>query len=145
MSGDAGLWLRNQFYNRVVGSLLPLSWFAPKAPRPNDLSVAASPIQLQIVSHCWNYAHLSLFQLSSLVNYPPKDCQLTYTLFYAEEDEGMKNLVARFSQMDIPNITWDWQVLPKTGLFRRGLGRQKSPPARPRGWGWVFGRGLFFP
>ncbi len=144
MSGDAGLWLRNQFYNRVVGSVLPLSWFAPKAPRPNDLSVAASPIQLQIVSHCWNYAHLSLFQLSSLVNYPPKDCQLTYTLFYAEEDEGMKNLVARFSQMDIPNITWDWQVLPKAELFRRAIGRNKAALASKADWIWFADCDLIF-
>ncbi len=144
MSGDAGLWLRNQFYNRVVGSLLPLSWFAPKAPRPDQLSVADAPIHLQIVSHCWNYAHLSLFQLSSLVNYPPKNCQLTYTLFYAEEDEGMRNLVAHFSALNVPNVTWDWQVLPKGELFRRAIGRNRASLATTADWIWFADCDLIF-
>jgi len=144
MSNDFGVWLRNQFYNRIVGSLLPLSWFAPKAPRPAELSLSSQPLKLQIVSHCWNYAHLSLFQLSSLVNYPPKDCELVYTLYYAEEDAGMKALVEKFSKLQVPNITWDWQVLRKGELFRRAIGRNKASLASTADWIWFADCDLIF-
>ena len=144
MSSDTSIWLRNQFYNRVVGSVLPLSWFAPRAPRSEELSIAETPIKLQIVSHCWNYSHLSLFQLSSIVNYPPRDCELTYTLFYALEDKGMCELVSRFSDMQVPNVTWDWQVLPKAELFRRAIGRHRAATASKADWLWFTDCDLIF-
>lgn len=144
MSSDTSIWIRNQFYNRVVGSVLPLSWFAPRSPRPAELSQAYAPIKLQIVSHCWNYSHLSLFQLSSLVNYPPQSCDLTYTLFYAEEDIGMRELIKRFSEMQVPNITWDWQVLPKAELFRRAIGRHRASMATQADWIWFTDCDLIF-
>ena len=144
MSSDISIWLRNQFYNRVVGAVLPLSWFAPPAPRPSELSMPEGPLQLQIVSHCWNYSHLSLFQLSSLANYPPTECHLTYTLFYAEEDTGMVALINRFSALKIPNITWDWQVLPKAELFRRAIGRHKASLASKAHWVWFADCDLIF-
>lgn len=144
MSSDTSIWLRNQFYNHIVGSILPISWFAPRSPRPEELSQASSPLKLQIVSHCWNYSHLSLFQLSSLVNYPPKNCELTYTLFHAEEDRGMRELISRFSDMQIPNITWDWQVLPKAELFRRAIGRHRASLASKADWIWFTDCDLIF-
>ena len=144
MSSDTSIWLRNQFYNRIVGSVLPLSWFAPSAPNVAELSKGKSPIKLQIVSHCWNYSHLSLFQLSSIVNYPPKDCELTYTLFYAAEDQGMRDLISRFSKMEIPNVTWDWQVLPKAELFRRAIGRHRASLASTANWIWFTDCDLIF-
>lgn len=144
MSTDASIWLRNQFYNRVAGSVLPMSWFAPKAPRPEELSKPAGKLQLQIVSHCWQYAHLSLFQLSSLVNYPPTECELTYTLFYAQEDSGMHKLIERFALMDVPNVTWDWQVLPRNELFRRAIGRHRASLASQADWIWFADCDLIF-
>lgn len=144
MSSDTSIWLRNQFYNRIVGSVLPLAWFAPRSPDASELSIAGSPLQLQIVSHCWNYSHLSLFQLSSLVNYPPQQCELTYTLFYAEEDQGMLKLIEHFSQMQVPNITWDWQVLPKAELFRRAIGRHRASLATTADWIWFTDCDLIF-
>lgn len=144
MSSDVSIWLQNQFYNRVVGSILPLSWFAPKAPRPQELKKPRGKFQLQIVSHCWQYAHLSLFQLSSLVNYPPRDCELIYTLFYATEDKDMCELIEHFSAIDIPNVTWDWQVLPKAKLFRRAIGRHQASLSSQADWLWFADCDLIF-
>lgn len=144
MSGDLTVWLQNQFYNRVVGSVLPLSWFAPAAPRPDQLSLPGERVKLQIVSHCWQYAHLSLFQLSSLVNYPPQDCDVTYTLFYAAEDTAMCQLIEQFSAVDVPNVTWDWQVLPKAELFRRAIGRHIAAKNSVADWLWFADCDLIF-
>ncbi|NND90875.1 MAG: glycosyltransferase family 2 protein [Granulosicoccus sp.] len=144
MSSDALIWLQNQFYNRVVGTALPLSWFAPPAPRPDALTMPEGRLQLQIVSHSWQYAHLSLFQLSSLVNYPPQHCDVTYTLFHAAEDTPMRQLIERFSAMDVPNVTWDWQVLPKPELFRRAIGRNRAALASRAHWIWFADCDLIF-
>lgn len=144
MSGDLSVWLRNQFYNRIVGSMLPVRWFAPMPPREDELSVPVKRLHLQIVSHSWQYAHLSQFQLSSLVNYPPHDCDLTYTLYYAKEDTGMCKLVEHFARMTIPGITWDWQQLPREELFRRAIGRHRASKSSTADWLWFADCDLIF-
>lgn len=144
MSSDALVWLQNQFYNRVMGSVLPLAWFAPRAPRPDELTMADGRLQLQIVSHSWQYAHLSQFQLSSLVNHPPRECNVTYTLFHAAEDTGMRRLIDHFDRIDVPNVTWDWQVLPKATLFRRAIGRNRASLASTAHWIWFADCDLIF-
>lgn len=144
MSSDVSIWLQNQFYNRVVGSVLPLSWFAPKAPRPDELSAPEGRLSLQVVSHCWQYAHLSLFQLSSLVNHPPRHCDLTYTLFYAQEDTAMCKLVEHFSGLQIDTITWNFQVMPKNELFRRAIGRHRASLSSQAHWIWFADCDLIF-
>lgn len=141
---DVGIWMRNQFYNHLVGSLLPVSWFAPKAPRPHELESFSGKLELQIVSHCWNYAHLSVFQLSSIVNYPPTLCNLTYTLFYAKEDEEMVKLIEKFSSLSIPGVSWDWQELPRAELFRRAIGRNKAAKNSQAHWVWFSDCDLIF-
>jgi len=138
------IWLRNRFYNHVVGSVLPVSWFAPKAPADCDLTLYTGRLHLQIVSHCWQYAHLSQFQLSSLLNHPPVHCDITYTLFYAAEDTDMCSLVARFGQLAIPNVTWDFRILPKPELFRRAIGRHQAAVSSKAHWLWFSDCDLIF-
>lgn len=144
MNSGLSIWLQNQFYNRVMGRFLPLTWFAPPAPRPDALSMPQGRLQLQVVSHAWQYAHLSVFQLSSLVNYPPQACDLTYTLYHAAEDTAQRRLVERFDAMDIPHVSWDWQVLPKAELLRRAIGRNKAAKASQAHWIWFADCDLIF-
>jgi len=144
VSGDIGVWWRNQFYNRVVGSILPISWYAPKVPASHTLSVPAGRLRLQIVSHSWQYAHLSQFQLSSLVNYPPEDIDVTYTLFHAEEDVAMVELLARFGKVQVPNVDWDFRVLPRNALFRRAIGRHQASLTSTADWLWFADCDLIF-
>lgn len=144
MSGDLSVWCRNQFYNRIVGSILPVSWFAPKVPSISELSESSGRLRLQIVSHSWQYAHLSQFQLSSLVNYPPREIDVTYTLFYALEDESMCRLVEQFAQIDIPGVSWDFRVLRKQELFRRAIGRHRASLTSRADWLWFADCDLIF-
>ncbi|MFK8083158.1 MAG: glycosyltransferase family 2 protein [Granulosicoccus sp.] len=144
MSSDIGIWWRNQFYNRIVGSILPLAWFAPKVPATSELQVPEGRLSLQIVSHSWQYAHLSQFQLSSLVNYPPHDIDVTYTLFHAEEDASMVELLAHFKQLDVPNVTWDFRTLPRQELFRRAIGRHRASLSSKAHWLWFADCDLIF-
>lgn len=136
MTSDFTMWWRSQLYNRIVGSILPVSWFAPKVPESDSLSLPEGKPNVQIVVHSWQYAHLSLFQLSSLANYPPQDCQVLYTLFYAQEDSALSKLLDRFRALDVPNVTWDFQILPKPELFRRAIGRHKASISSKADWIW---------
>lgn len=136
MTSDFTMWWRSQLYNRLLGSILPVSWFAPKVPASNTLSAPRGKLNVQIVVHSWQYAHLSLFQLSSLVNYPPQECHVLYTLFYAQEDSALRELLDRFENLDVPNVTWDFQTLPKNRLFRRAIGRHQASLGSKADWLW---------
>ena len=138
------IWLANLFYSRVVGSLLPSRWFGPEAPRPDALGVPRGRLRLQIVSHCWNYAHLLRFQTSSLVEHPPSDVDVTYSLYFAAEDEGVAALVAELRRIDVPNVTWEWNVLPREALFRRAIGRHRAALASTADWIWFADCDLIF-
>lgn len=144
MNSDLSVWLYKQVYCRLIGSVLPAHWFGPRPPETSQLSQPQGRIKLEIVSHCWQYAHLSMYQLSSLVNHPPKDIDLTYTLFYAEEDEGTTKLVETFAQMDIPNVTWQWRPMTREQIFRRAIGRNQAALATKADWIWFADCDLIF-
>lgn len=141
---DNLMWLQHQFYTRLLGKVLPISWFAPKAPRPADLNQPSGKLQLQIVSHCWQYAHMLNFQISSLFNHPPRNVDVIYTLYYAKEDAGVVALIKRFNDISIPNVTWDWQALPKASLFRRAIGRHQASLKSKAHWIWFADCDLIF-
>ncbi len=138
------IWFRHQLYNRIVGKLLPVSWFGPTPPIADNLSKAKPPVQLEIVSHCWNYAHMLNFQLSSLVDSPPQNAHVTYTLFHAKEDEKLKQLIARFEALSIPSITWQFIEIDKPRLFRRAIGRNQAALQTKADWIWFCDCDLIF-
>ncbi len=144
MNSDLSVWLYKQVYCRLIGSVLPAHWFGPRPPEANALSQPQGRLKLEIVSHCWQYAHLSVYQLSSLVNHPPKDIDLTYTLFYAEEDTATAKLVEMFGQMDIPNISWQWRPVTREQIFRRAIGRNQAALSTAADWIWFADCDLIF-
>ncbi len=128
--------LSNYFYGRMVGSVIPVSWVAPKPLRADELSIADGRLTFEIVSHCWQYSHMLIYQLSSLYNHPPQSMDVTYTLFYCAEDTGTAALVRHFDQIDIPNVGWNWQPLAKEQLFRRAIGRNLAASSTTANWVW---------
>lgn len=144
MSSDLTAWLYKQFYNRCIGTALPLSWFTPTAPTVDSLSTTTGRLQIELVTHCWKYAHLAVYQLSSLVNYPAPEIDLTYTFFYAEEDASTVRLIEHFGAMNLPNITWNWQRLSPNQLYRRSIGRNLAAQASRANWVWFVDCDLIF-
>lgn len=144
MSAGELVWLRNLFYSRAVGSVLPVRWFAPEAPRPDALDVPEGRLRLEIVSHCWRYAHLLRFQTSSLVEHPPAHVDVTYTLYHAAEDAPVRELIERFDAQAVPNVTWNWRTLPRGELFRRAIGRHRAALASEADWLWFADCDLIF-
>lgn len=83
-------------------------------------------MKLEIVSHCWSYSRLLTYQLSSLVLFPPKQVDVTMSVFYSKEDESTCKVLEYFGGQNIPGITWNWRDMDKTYLFRRAIGRNMA-------------------
>ena len=100
--------------------------------------MASSPkdFKLEIVSHCWNYSKLLTYQLSSIVLSPPKQAELTFTVFYNEEDEPTVKVLEYFRDIRVDGVNWRWWPLEKHMLFRRTIGRNLAALATEADWIW---------
>jgi hypothetical protein len=134
-----------RWYDRPLGlamrwaasGLLPATWFRAGIPDAEARRVSGAFPSLEIVTHCWQYARMLVYQLSSLINYPPTRLTLTVTVFYAESDGATVELLDFIAQHDVPNVTWNWQPLPEGELFRRGIGRNRAALASEADWVWM--------
>jgi hypothetical protein len=101
-----------------------------------DLPARRGPLTIEIVSHCWKYAHLLAYQLSSLVLYPPRNCSVRMTVFHCEEDERTVELLDFFNTHTPENVTWNWWPLERSRLFRRAIGRNLAALETSADWIW---------
>jgi hypothetical protein len=142
--------LRDAFDQALVRiattGLVPSRWFL-KPPRPEDLTARSGILDVEIVSHCWQYAHLLAYQLSSLVNFPPTGARVRMTVFYAPEDARTRAMLEFFGGIAAPGVEWNWQALARPELFRRAIGRNRVARSTRADWVWftdcdiVFHRG----
>lgn len=144
MQSDISAWWYKQLYCRLIGSVLPAHWFGPRAPAPDTLARPGGSLKLEIVSHCWNYAHLAVYQLSSLVKHPPQELDITYTLFYSPQDRATTRLTETFGAMEVPNLRWQWRPLSPEQLQRRAIGRNRAALATQADWVWFADCDLIF-
>lgn len=75
-------------------------------------------------------------QLSSLVRFPPKELDVTMTVFHTPEDTGTKELLEVFETFRVPNVTWRWWPLEGPRLMRRAIGRNEAALATRADWIW---------
>jgi len=115
--------------------VVPGRWFL-KPPDPKSIEARRGVLSIEIVSHCWQYAHLLAYQLSSLVNFPPTRARVRMTVFHAEEDARTVALLRFFGGIEVPGVTWNWQPLPRTLLFRRSIGRSRVARGTEADWVW---------
>lgn len=133
------------YYLRFAATgAIPAKWYLPSLPPLVDRAAATGTLKLDIVSHCWNYAHFLTYQLSSLVSFPPTRLTVNMTVFYAEEDARTVELLDYFGAMDVPGVTWNWQKLPREQLFRRSIGRNKAALDSTADWIWFTDCDLLF-
>lgn len=125
-----------QFFRVVIKNLLPRSWFRAKLPTQADRQAKTGHLNLEIVSHCWGYANTLTYQLSSFVNNAPTKLSLTVTVFYSPEDSRTKETLEYFSNIEVPNVTWNFQPMKKEKVFRRGIGRNMAAQSTSADWVW---------
>lgn len=133
------------YYLRFAATgAIPAKWYLPSLPPVGERASATGKLKLEIVSHCWNYAHFLTYQLSSLVSFPPTRLTVNMTVFYAEEDARTATLLEYFGAIEVPGVTWNWQKLPCEQLFRRSIGRNKAGLETTADWIWFTDCDLLF-
>jgi len=70
------------------------------------------------------------------VAYPPRDCQVTLSVYYSREDARTHALLELASQTEVPNVRWNWRAVPKEHLFRRSVGRNHAALNTEADWIW---------
>ncbi|MEI6969987.1 MAG: glycosyltransferase family 2 protein [bacterium] len=127
------------FYRLAATGWVPRSFFAPALPavaRNKTVSDPGRPLSLEIVSHCWRYAHMLTYQISSLIIHPPRQVQVRLTVYYSREDIETVRLLEWAGSQKVPSVTWNWVDLEKTHLFRRCIGRNMAARATEADWIW---------
>lgn len=132
------------FYRVAAKGWIPARWFEPDLPPVTARKARTGRLTLEIVSHCWNYAHLLVYQLSSLVYFAPTRIDVIVTVFYCREDATTARLLAFFERQDIPGVVWNWRALPRRALFRRGIGRNIAALETRADWVWFTDCDLMF-
>jgi hypothetical protein len=131
--------LRDDFEETVIRiammGIVPGRWFM-KPPDPAKVIARTGVPLIEIVSHCWQYAHLLAYQLSSFVLHPPTRARLRLTVFHAAEDTRTQALLQYFGGIEAPGVAWNWQPLPRTELFRRSIGRNRVARSTDADWVW---------
>jgi hypothetical protein len=128
--------MRLLVWRLMAKGLVPARWIEPDLPPPHARAARRGRLKLEIVSHCWNYSHLLVYQLSSLVRHPPRDCEVTMTVLYASVDAETTDVLEYFASIEVENVTWNWLELPPEQLFRRGIGRNLTALASTADWVW---------
>ncbi|MDQ7730917.1 hypothetical protein [Halomonas sp. SpR8] len=136
--------LQLAFFRFAAGGKVPPQWFESKLPPERDRAAKTGHLTLEVVSHCWNYSHFLVYQLSSLVLFPPKLLDVTMTIFYSPEDTKTVELLEFFEKQEIPGVTWNWQPMLKQELFRRSIGRNRAALATKADWVWFTDCDLMF-
>ncbi len=132
------------FLRLAASGLVPSGWYEKNLPPIAGRAARTQHLELEIVSHCWQYAHFLVYQLSSLVRHPPRQLSVTMTVFYCPEDEAASRLLERFSSLDVPGVSWNWQPVRKELLFRRAIGRNRAALATQADWVWFTDCDLMF-
>jgi hypothetical protein len=133
-----GLWdaIELWFLRFAAGGMVPARWFLGSLPSEQDRAARTGRLSVEIVTHCWGYAHLLAYQLSSLALHPPSRIDVTMTVFHAAEDADTVALLEYFGARNVPGVTWNWQSLDKGRLFRRSIGRNIAARATSCNWVW---------
>ncbi len=125
------------FARMAASGMLPAGWFRDPLPPESQRRPGPDYPTVEIVTHCWQYASLLAYQLSSLINYPPARLKLIVTVFYAREDEKTARLLDFIGGHQVANIEWNWRPLPTGQLFRRGIGRNLAARETRADWVWM--------
>jgi hypothetical protein len=120
----------------LAGTSIPAHWLVPGLPRLRPLPGRTGPLRLEVVSHCWKYAHLIAYQLSSLVRFPPSGLEVRMTVCHTPEDRDTLELLEFIGAREVPGVTWNWMAMERTRLMNRAIGRNQAALATDADWIW---------
>ena len=132
------------FYRFAASGALPASWFRDVNPAGVVRTKRTGRLSLEIVTHCWQYSHFLIYQLSSLVNHRTDKLDVTMTVYHAPGDESVLRVLRFFEDIDVPGVSWCWRPLPRERLFRRSIGRSLAARATQADWIWFTDADIVF-
>lgn len=132
------------FWRLAASGWVPAGWFLKALPAEEQRAGRTGPLRLEIVSHCWQYAPFLMYQLSSLINFPPREVTVTMTVYYSPDDARTAALLGWVGDKSVPGITWQWRPRPATSLFRRAIGRNEAALQTNADWVWFTDCDLLF-
>ncbi|QKX16170.1 glycosyltransferase family A protein [Microbulbifer sp. YPW1] len=136
--------LVSRFLRLAASGLVPASLFQKPLPSRSERAARTGILDIEIVSHCWQYSHFLIYQLSSLALYPPTRATVTMTVYYNGEDTRTAAVLDFFGKQQVPGVTWNWRELPKESLYRRAIGRNEAALATKADWIWFTDCDLMF-
>lgn len=136
--------LVGRFLRLAAGGVVPAKWFLPDMPHVEARAAKTGHLKIEIVSHCWNYGHFLVYQLSSLVKFPPTKATVTMTVYYCREDKRTTALLDYFQTLQVDHVIWNWHELPREALFRRAIGRNQAALSTQADWIWFTDCDLMF-
>ncbi|MBB5211126.1 glycosyltransferase [Microbulbifer hydrolyticus] len=134
----------SRFLRLAASGWIPASLFQKPLPKKSERAARTGVLDIEIVSHCWQYSHFLVYQLSSLVLYPPSKATVTMTVYYNREDTRTAAVLDFFAKQQVPGVTWNWCELPKESLYRRAIGRNEAALATKADWIWFTDCDLMF-
>ncbi|WP_299595091.1 glycosyltransferase family A protein [uncultured Microbulbifer sp.] len=134
----------SRFLRLAASGWIPASLFQKPLPSESERAARTGVLDIEVVSHCWQYSHFLVYQLSSLVLYPPTKATVTMTVYYNREDTRTAAVLDFFAKQQVPGITWNWKELPKESLYRRAIGRNEAALATKADWIWFTDCDLMF-
>jgi hypothetical protein len=94
-------------------------------------------MKIEIVTHCYRYASLLRYQLSSLILHPPPEgVKIIATVCYMPEDEETRRVLDYFSSLPADRVQWNWMPLTEPELCQRSIGRNRAALATRADWVW---------
>jgi len=94
-------------------------------------------MKIELVTHCYRYASLLRYQLSSLVLHPPPvEVSLTATVCHMPEDAETMQVLRFFGNLQAAQVSWNWLPMPEPELCRRSIGRNRAALATKADWIW---------
>ncbi len=136
-----------ELYYRLASTERFSTWMLPAPAVSTSPSSPRGMLDVELVSHCWNYSHFLAYQLSSVILYEPKSIHLTMTICYSKQDRATVELLEFIEQQPVSNISWNFLPFDKKELFRRAIGRNRAALRTQADWIWftdcdqVFHRG----
>lgn len=134
----------SRFLRLAAGGLVPASWFQKPLPSTAERAARNGQLNIEIVSHCWQYSHFLIYQLSSLALVPPTKATVTMTVYFNSEDTRTVAVLDFIAKQQVPGVTWNWCELPKESLYRRAIGRNQAALATKADWIWFTDCDLMF-
>ncbi|MBN8430144.1 glycosyltransferase [Microbulbifer salipaludis] len=134
----------SRFLRLAASGWVPASLFQKPLPTESERAARTGVLDIEVVSHCWQYSHFLIYQLSSLALYPPTKATVTMTVYYNREDTRTAAVLDFFGRQQVPGVTWNWRELPKESLYRRAIGRNEAALATKADWIWFTDCDLMF-